>query len=294
MRFIKKLLGIKTEEEKIQLENEFNSMKQALKNKVSCLTKPAVHLVKTKNKTNSKIGGKPIVDNHDFVWPLSNNRPMSFLAQFDLNEISKQLRLEWLQDSGSVLFFYDIKEMPWGYDPKDKGKWKIIYQENPNIEVDSPDGLEKDLVLIESYIEMRRIELLPSFEDRSIQNLNLSDEEIDLYIELGEHYEEFDPYGELPAHQIGGFPQPVQGDDMQFEAQQASSGVYMGDEKGYKNAEAEDFESAKRQWQLLFQFDSDNELDVMWGDSGMLYFWVDKNKSKLNNFEDVWLILQCS
>lgn len=293
MEFFRKLFGIKTKEEKIQLEKEFNAMKQELKNKVSCLTKPSVQLIKTKNKTNSKLGGKPLVDSIDFVWPKSNGRPMSFLAQFDLNEVSKHLNYEWLGSSGSVLFFYELREMPWGYDPKDKGKWKVIYQSNPSKEFDFPDHFEKDLILNKTYMEMRKVELLPPYEDQSIQKLSLTDEEIDLYFELNEHYEEFDPYRELPAHQIGGFPEPVQGDDMQFEAQQASNGIYMGNEKGYQNTEKKDFESAKNKWQLLFQFDSDDELDVMWGDAGMLYFWVETNKSKSNNFDDAWVILQC-
>lgn len=294
MKFLKWLFRIKTKEEKEQLQKEWDEMKHDLKNKVSGLPKPAVHLVKTKNKTKSKFGGKPIVDNRDFVWPISNKKPMTFLAQLDLNEINQQLNYEWLSDTGSILFFYDIEEMPWGFDPKDRGKWKVIYQDNPNIEFDYPKNIEKELIIKEKYIELRKTEILPPWEHSSVQELKLSDEETDLYIELGEHYKEFDSYGKSPMHQVGGFPQPIQGDEMQFEAQQASNGVYMGDGKAYKNAEAKDFESAKSKWKLLFQFDSDEELGVMWGDVGMLYFWVEQNKSISNDFENTWLILQCS
>lgn len=294
MGFFNKLFGIKSEAEKEQLQKEWDEMKLRLKNKVSGLTKPAVHLIKTKNKTKSKFGGNPMVDNHDFVWPKSNNMPLYFLAQFDLNEISQQINYEWLSDTGSVLFFYDIEEMPWGFDPKDRGKWKVIYQDNPSIAFDHPKNLEKELIIKEKYIKVCKIELLPSFEDRCIQNLNLTNEETDLYIEFGEHYKEFDSYGESPAHQIGGFPQPIQGDEMQFEAQQASRGIYMGDGKAYQSAEAKDYESAKSKWKLLFQIDSDEELGIMWGDVGMLYFWVEQNKSISNDFENTWLILQCS
>jgi uncharacterized protein YwqG len=108
MKFIKKLFGIKSEAEKKQLQDEWEEMKLKLKNKVSSLTQPAVHLIKTESKTNSKFGGKPVVDNRDFSWPLTNGRPMSFLAQFDLGEIAKSLKYDWLSDSGTVLFFYDL------------------------------------------------------------------------------------------------------------------------------------------------------------------------------------------
>lgn len=294
MKFLRKLFGIKSDEEKRLIQKEWDEMKEGLKNKVSDLTQPAVHLIKTSEKTNSKLGGKPIVESEDFIWPRSDNAPMTFLAQLDLSEISRQYNYDWLADEGSILFFYDVKAMPWGYDPKDKGKWKVIYQSAPNIEIDYPSDMEKKCTIAEHYIRAKKIEILPSFEDLSIERLNLSDEEIDLYIEIDEHYDEFNCHGDFPAHQVGGFPQPIQGDEMQFEAKMASNGIYMGDGKAYKNATREDFETAKNEWELLFQFDSDEEINAMWGDLGMLYFWVEPEKSKANNFSDVWLILQCT
>ena len=293
MKSLRKILGIKSKEEKEQEHKKWMLMKLNLKEKILGLTQPAVHLLKTNSKTGSKFGGKPIVDNPDFVWPRSNEKPMAFLAQINLNEISKEIEFEWLANKGSVLFFYDVREMPWGFDPKDRGKWKVIYQNNPSIELEPPLDLEAELVITEKFIKTSKVELLPSFEDKVIENLNLTDEETDLYIEIGEHYAELDPLQDYSAHQVGGFPRPVQGDLMQFEAEQASNGIYMGDEKGYKNTDDKDYALAKKEWKLLFQFDSDDDLDIMWGDLGMIYFWVERSKSKENNFEDVWLVLQC-
>lgn len=294
MEFFRKLFGIKNKKEKAQLEKEFNELISSLKSKVSGLVKPAVHVIKVDSKTNSKFGGKPIVDRIDFEWPYIGDRPLTFLLQFDLTELSTHLQYDWLNNSGSVLIFYDLKEMPWGYDPKDRGKWKVIFQANPKVEVEFPRKLDKNLILKERHFDFKKVNLLPSFEDKCITSLNLTDEETDLYIELNEHYEEYAPYRESPAHQIGGFASPVQGDDMQFEAKQASNGVYMGDGNGFKNATEADFQLAKDEWQLLFQFDSDDYLDVMWGDAGILYFWVENSKSKHNDFSNVWAVLQCS
>ncbi len=221
MKFLRKLLGIKTKAEKEQLQKEWEKMKLDLKDKVTGLKQPAVHLLKTERKTNSKFGGLPIVNDSDFIWPRSNEKPMCFLGQIDLSEIYQKLEPEWLGKSGCVLFFYDVREMPWGFDPKDRGKWKVIYQEKPAIAIDYPNDLERECMIKEKYIEVSRIELLPSFEDRIIRDLNLSDEETDLYIEIEEHYKEFDAFRDSPAHQVGGFPRPVQGNDMQFESEQA-------------------------------------------------------------------------
>ena len=293
MKSLRTLFGIKSKEEKEKEHKNWEQMKLHLKEKILGLTQPAVHLLKTNHKTNSKFGGNPIVDSCDFVWPMFNDKPMSFLAQIDLNEISKKTELEWLTNTGSVLFFYDVRGMSWGFDPKDRGKWKVIYQNAPSIELEPPLDLEAELVITEKFIEASKVELLPSFEDQIIESLNLTDEEIDLYLEIGEHYPGLDPLQDFPAHQMGGFPRPVQGNLMQFEAEQASNGIYMGDERGYQNTNDKDYELVKKEWKLLFQFDSDEDLDVMWGDLGMIYFWVERSKSKKNNFEDVWLVLQC-
>lgn len=274
MKFLRKILGIKTAKEKLLLKQQWKEMEIGVRNRVANLTEPAVHLINSPMSTKSKLGGKPIVDEKSFEWPKSGDRHMTFLAQLDLSEIAQQYEFDWLPRDGTLLFFYDMKEMPWGYDPKDKGKWKVIYQRHVSTEVNIPSDLEGRYLLGEKFLTAKKIEILPSYDSPAIENLNLSDEEIDFYIEIDEHYEEFNCHGDFPAHQIGGFPRPIQGDEMQFEAKMASSGVYMGDGKAYQYATKADYEQAKSEWALLFQFDSDDEVKAMWGDLGMLYFWV--------------------
>ena len=44
---------------------------------------------------------------------------------------------------------------------------------------------------------------------------------------------------------------------------------------------------------LLFQMDSDDDLDVMWGDAGMLYFCIDKIDLQNERFDQTKFTLQC-
>ena len=80
---------------------------------------------------------------------------------------------------------------------------------------------------------------------------------------------------------------------MELESQLASNGIYVGDSKGYESEQAKKLEAEAKDWKLLFQFDSDEELDIMWGDCGMIYFWVQEQKARKNEFDNTWLILQC-
>ncbi len=292
MKLIRKVFGIKSKKEKEQLRREWEKMKLGLKEKVSDLTQPAVKLSKSNSRTNSKFGGNPRVNDSCFSWPTHDGKPLIFLGQFDLAEIAKKHKYDWLAKSGSILFFYDFEA--WGFDPKNRGRWRVIYQETPKVEVSFPDGFKKEFVVEESCLMASEIAVLPYYDDASIEMLGLTDEETDLYIEIKEHFEEFDAHGGLPCHQVGGVPDPIQGNDMQFEAEKASKGIYMGDGKEYRKAKKNDFLLAKEKWRLLFQVDSDDDLKLYWGDLGMIYFWVEKEKSKTNNFEDTWLVLQCT
>ncbi|NJN57124.1 MAG: DUF1963 domain-containing protein [Leptolyngbyaceae cyanobacterium SL_5_9] len=45
---------------------------------------------------------------------------------------------------------------------------------------------------------------------------------------------------------------------------------------------------------MLFQFNSDDNPGWMWGDTGCLYFWITELDLASQQFENVWMILQCS
>jgi uncharacterized protein YwqG len=34
-------------------------------------------------------------------------------------------------------------------------------------------------------------------------------------------------------------------------------------------------------------------VDVMWGDAGTIYYWIDVSAARSGNFTDPWLMLQC-
>ena len=40
--------------------------------------------------------------------------------------------------------------------------------------------------------------------------------------------------------------------------------------------------------------DSDDDIEVMWGDMGILYFWVRESDARKRDFSAAWVVLQCS
>jgi uncharacterized protein YwqG len=279
MEFIRKFF---TRKPKI----DWDKVRQDLEQKLVGIGKPAVRLRSSESETRCKFGGAPYINSSNFVWPYSDGKPMAFLGQIDLEEVADVHKYEWLNDKGLLLFFYDVESMPWGFDPKDKGKWSVLLQNQPDCYASFPKDLDPGHILKEKYLQPTLVSLYPNYDDKGIEDLNLSDEEIDLYIDLYTADEE-------NQHQVGGFPSPVQGNYMELESQLASNGVYVGDSKGYASEKAKELESGSVDWRLLLQFDSDEDIDVMWGDCGMIYFWVQQQKSIKNDFGNCWLILQC-
>lgn len=244
---------------------------------------PAI-LAKSADVGSSYLGGEVELPS-SVPWPSRNGRPLTLLACIDLEEANMAHRVPWLPASGRLLFFYDIEEQPWGFDPKDKGSWSVVLLPNDTVNPTSTSGRVK--ALPRKPVSFVKIESIPSYE--RLRDLTLNDAEADQLFDLQEKQ-----YQGGPHHQMGGYPSPVQGDDMELECQLASSGVYCGNPEGYKDPRVAILKDGSKDWRLLLQFDSDNDLGVMWGDCGKLYFWVREQDSRVGNFENVWLVLQCS
>lgn len=256
---------------------------------VSSLTSPAARLVKIEAPSQSHFGGTPNLP-PGVAWPARKGVALDFLARLSLAELQRPCPLPWLPGAGALLFFYDLEEAPWGYDPKHRASWEILHVP----ELPAPVGAssagpgERESRVPFASVGFLRIDSLPSVEREAIKALDFSEEESAAYCELADA-----PFCGQPKHQVGGFPAPVQGDQMELECQFASNGLYCGDCSGYKDNRAADLKAGATAWRLLFQFDTDNDLNVMWGDGGSIYFWVREQEARDGVFANAWLILQC-
>jgi uncharacterized protein YwqG len=206
-----------------------------------------------------------------------------------MEELQRTRHVDWLPRAGALLFFYDVDNQPWGFDPADEGSCAILHV--PDLEAPSAVTLEagKDECFPRMNLEFREISTFPSTERPAVIALALSDEEREEYWQVLDA-----SFQGLPKHQLIGLPSPVQGDDMELECQLASNGLYCGDSSGYNNPRARQLEAGAQSWRLLLQLDTDDDAGMMWGDCGMLYFWVRVEDTAAGNFQNPWFILQCA
>lgn len=254
----------------------------------------------------TRFGGSPDVP-EDFIWAryegegFTDNkvrpRPLSFLAQFDLEEISKYDTDDLLPKSGVLSFFYELDSQKWGFDPKDKGCARVYWFEDKTKlhTAEFPDDLDEDFRLPEFNITAKT-EL--SYQDYG-----------DFLLQREKLIEDWDAFDE--AEEVLGIEQPdecskllgwanIIQNNMTKQCELVRRGYYLGgtlEEAGITPRDDQEAEQwANRDWLLLFQLDSilDDNYELSLGDGGRLYFYIRREELAARNFDNVWLVLQCS
>ena len=240
----------------------------------------------------SRLGGHPDVPG-DFVWPRRSGQPLGLLAQLNCAEIagSDAGNEHALPGAGLLHFFYDLEEHPWGFDPKDKGGAVVVHSNAQGLaRAAAPPDLNPNSILTAVPVGFRRILTLPTDGAAAYEALGIPECQIDDYFGLVEALAKANFDG--PAcHQLLGHSMNVQG-DMQLECQWASSGLNLSRASAYRDPKGIELAPGAAEWRLLLQLDSDDELNVMWGDCGMIYFWIRDCDLQQRRWDGTWTILQ--
>jgi uncharacterized protein YwqG len=234
----------------------------------------------------SRIGGTPDLPTGT-EWPVSNEgKPLAFIAQLDLAAIKPYDTSGLLPAAGYLYFFYDADQQIWGFDPADKGNFKVCWFDVTSTKLVStpfPTGLDAHARYTPASLSYSIHTSVPSLREHGFNFLNEQDAEVywDLVQDAGY------------INKILGYADSIYG-SMELECQLVTNGLYCGNDTGYKDPARVALEAGVRDWKLLLQVDSNEELTgMMWGDSGRLYFWIREQDLKERNFEGCWCVLQC-
>ncbi|GGG54354.1 hypothetical protein GCM10011378_33140 [Hymenobacter glacieicola] len=219
-------------------------------------------------------------------WPTEQDsqKPLSFIAQINLAKVSGCDEQGLLPRQGLLSFFYSAEQEAWGYDSKDRDKFKVLYYEGSPSElhrVSFPDTLAED-ARFEACTLTPQLEIsLPSWDNNLLDFLTESEQENLFDLE------------ERNINKLFGHADTIQS-SMELECELVTNGIYCGDPSGYALPQAKELEPNAVNWRLLLQVDSnEDECGMMWGDAGRLYFWIREQDLKTQNFDASWVILQC-
>lgn len=251
----------------------------------------AVQLVHTGRRTSqSKLGGLPNVP-AGFVWPTWKDRPLAFLAQLDLAALPHPENLPLLPADGMLYFFHEQDHRTDGCSPEHAGSWRVIHAPSGSFlqEAQLPHGLEEESIYAEKALGFHDILSYPSAERLGINLRKIRNDAFDTEQELRSA-----TLAEGPAHQFGGYADPLRMDRMELEAQLVSRGVDCTDGIGFSDPQARELAFGAADWQLLLQLDSDDDAGMMWGHYGRLYFWIRRQDLSTGDFSKVWMLRQQS
>jgi uncharacterized protein YwqG len=219
-------------------------------------------------KCHSYFGGMPQVP-PNFEWPTKDGYPLHFVGQLHCRDIDLIP-----SNNGDLLFFYDNRH--WGYKSEDFSH-AIVTHIPEGVARNEPDlptrtvpaffGLTKKRVSPKTYqrvdVQFKPSTSYPCYER---ELLTFPDEVAD------ECYTEF-CCSIRPEIQIGGYPSPIQADNMERDCVNA---LGVGD--------VDD-------WILLLQLFEIG--DMVWGDAGALYWFIYRNDLDAMRFDRVWMVTQC-
>lgn len=237
------------------------------------LARPMLRLEPAERPGLSKLGGAPEMP-PELAWPVGPDGPLAFLAQIDLAEARAAGGPDWLPATGMLFVFNDLER--YGF----PDHVRVLFAR-------SRDGVARPppAPLREEYdFGERRVRFQPAASAPSLDWLDLDPR---LGRGLDDLNEEFEP-----DHRIGGYPDELQPGSLAIEAEQMARRYdRLGDAGAARAAAAAAPESTP--WRLLLQIDSDDELGMMWGDTGRLYVLIREEDARRGDFTRTVSVMQC-
>lgn len=281
--------------------NELHAAIKALE-KTEILMMPQEN-ASVKHPDASKIGGKPYLP-ADFEWPTFTDsddnvtRPLSFFCQINLAEVKPFDKDGVLPGSGMLYFFYECESMKWGFDAADHGAARVFWVDTTDllnyVPLDIPEDIAEEYVIPEIALQFKARKSYPKFE------------EFEVYSDLEPDWEEYDEVLEKLGvdvdedsedHKLLGYADIIQ-NEMLTECERTSRGLYCGDPESYRNTPKDveaDIAKHAADWVLLLQLSTitKGEFEWMFGDCGMLYFYIRKEDLAAMRFDKASFSVQC-
>ncbi len=251
---------------------------QRLQEQLISLLRPAIALTATRTDDAqipvgaSKFGGAPDVPD-DFEWPMWNGKPLGFLAQIDLEEVAPFDVEEVLPKSGLLSFFYEVDEPNWT-DVSTPGSWRVFLFDR---------SVRRARVDRETEFFPASICFSAGWSSASTFNGSSDDDSEWMW---RSNVSPCVSTGKVPyqGHQMLGYGSPIVVDP-----------AWYAERRSHPTKDEFDVQPSPEdvhQWILLFQLDSDYEINTMWGDVGTLYFMIRREDLQARRFDQTWMELE--
>jgi hypothetical protein len=223
----------------------------------------------------SKIGGYPDLPS-DTAWPRFGQRQLAFAAQVDLEDVAAVAATD-LPDSGLLSFFYEGGETAFGYSSSDTDAIRIIHTpaRTPLVRTPGPETLDFLWLFEERPLRSESETTWPDPQSVDARQLGWDHETTMTYTAIVGGASLSPP----PMHRMLGWAQRVQVDP-RLMCEMVASGI-----RSFGDPRVAECEERVGDWVLLLQIDSDEELAVIWGVIGRVYFLIRRDDLRARAFD---------
>ena len=250
------------------------------------------------------LGGLPQLP-ANIDWPVWGSEPLHFLAGIDLAAVHQVYAGAPLPADGWLLFFATYDSTGVGVDsvpyvsaqfPVSRPGWRVIFV--PAL-AETAERPYPDHPAEQSFNPFNRVECTlavdatlpdPSAYPRA-RRLGMDDKHLASFREA--KWERFDRAAGW-KHRVGGWADPTQAEPAAPVALAHAGLIGSTGRVDFHHADAETLTSAADdQWFLLLQLSSDDGPGWLWGDVGVMYFYVQPQASLTGDFTGVWMNWDC-
>ena len=222
---------------------------------------------------------------------LVGESPLAFLGQLSLREIQAVTPLPGWPKEGILAFFYD-PALVRGNTPQSRGHCRILFfpEDVPLRRLDYPDLLGGKGRYPERALTVRCEWTLEKYVMSKDRTPYWKKKE---YLELLEKLNADGPDAHGPVHRCGGHAQELK-PLLRMQCQLVTNGInWVGISSASKNPRAMELGKFDGDWELVMQFDSEENLGWEWGPAGRVYFMARRQDIEAGDFSNCWAILQC-
>jgi uncharacterized protein YwqG len=268
-------------------------------NNLGALAEPALGIEARKGSPTgrSKLGGLPHLPER-VDWPRRGQKPLIFIAQLDLDEVSGHLRDPALPPTGLLSFFYEADQWTSGDSPADSGAWRVLLLDEPAAPRLPPP--QSAPAALEGYDPANW-----GFEEAGVAfvpRISLPEAEHLMVERLGVGGDDYEAYGALmdelrQAHaldgvtQLLGYPAEIQHDPF-ITCQLVANGVDTLTIEDWRAENITRLVETRESWRLLLQVDSISAIGMEWADSGLLYFSMRDGDLRTRQWDNSWLVME--
>jgi uncharacterized protein YwqG len=240
----------------------------------------------------SKFGGYP-----DFPleakWPKGEQGHLDFICQISCAEVHRAQPIAGIPTVGMMYFFFDASAESSGWDYAEAGQNLVVHHASSAPPGDDATQRQAAKVVLPEYpIDLVPVATVPDHDSPEIDTVGLSRKELAAFERFAESITELSGRSRgTGRHQFGGYAMRIQGDvRAEFEAFDGFK-FYKGslpDDAAWRRAH-----ELAPNWSLLLQVDSDDDLKLMWGDAGMLYYGIRNEALDASRFGESKATVQC-